>query len=267
MLYVTSNNFYLMATEFEDNHSQASKQMIELERHFEESYNTWRLQYQLSLDNINKAIQAGKKSLPVAVKQLAEYGWFIQMDFGINELQQLSQDLNSERGDRVNTQMVKFFEKNQKKILKRLVDRFPERKEVLNSAFKAHKRKEYFLSVPVFLSQSDGICKKITHKSLFGGDKAKAKEFKPHTYNWANQYEAESIYSIMLEPLKHKGGFNKHYSEFNPIGISRHDILHGASTDYGTQLISCKAMSMVSFVGESVYDASRHMEKAKRDTE
>lgn len=197
------------------------------------------------------------------VKVLAEHGWYVPYSVGFHDLRKLGVKLNSERAEEVNRFMVKQVQKKRKDILKMLKMRFPNRRKVLEAAFKAHKKGDYVLSVPVFLSQSDGICKEITQSNLFGGKWDKG-QYVPPTATWLSQYRTESVYRFMLEPLKHKAGFNAHKSQFNPIGVSRHEILHGESVDYGNEIISCKAISLLNFVGEWIYEASKHIESLNK---
>jgi hypothetical protein len=205
-------------------------------------------------EELKKVIQqVAQFELPLSTKQLAEFGWFITFDFSVRDVYELSNYLEAGEIEKIDSLMVSYFESNSKKIRDRLVERFPNRENIIIPVFKAHKRKEYYLSVPVFLSQSDGICKELIKVSLFGGNPKN--DFKPWTNEFAKQCETESIYGLMLEPLKHKGGFNKHQSEYNHMGISRHDILHGSSTDYGTKVMSCKAMSLLNYSGDWIYHA------------
>ncbi|MEP2023203.1 MAG: hypothetical protein ABJH98_09250 [Reichenbachiella sp.] len=196
-------------------------------------------------------------------KQLAEYGWFIPMTFSVRQVSNLSNELNANNIKEVDKLMIGYYDKYLNDVKELIIERFPLRKEVLESAFIAHKKKEYNLSIPVFLAQSDGICKELTKVGFFESFKTGDKEHKPRTYRWIAESELDSTYDVMLEPLKHKGGFSKHFSVANPMGVSRHEILHGESTDYGTQLISCKSLSLLNFVGEWVYKAIESTNKLK----
>lgn len=122
------------------------------------------------------------------------------------------------------------------------------------------------MSIPVFLAQSDGKCKSIMDNkySLFGVNKRNG--FTPWTSDWVQgNIEVGSIYDMVLGPLKIKGGFNKHESELNLLGFSRHDVLHGSSVDYGEDKTnSYKALSLLNYVGETVFMAKQYIDEKRK---
>lgn len=193
-------------------------------------------------------VEVGSKYTEV-VELLATYGWFIipvsfpRLDF---DTAYKIKDGKIEEADRI---MINHIEGHLDYIVRDVIEDNPERNEVLTAALNAHKRKEYLLSVPIFLIQSDGICKKATSKNLFGGKKNKEGKYVPHTRSWAEeQLKADSFLNMLLNPLINKYSFNEANSEINPLGVSRHDILHGSSIAYGSQVISCKSLSLLSYI-------------------
>ncbi len=61
---------------------------------------------------------------------------------------------------------------------------------------------------------------------------------------------------LLLEPLKYTGVMRQIQDLDNPLGITRHDVLHGDSVDYGEDgLNSYKALSLLNYLGETVYIA------------
>jgi len=54
--------------------------------------------------------------------------------------------------------LTNYFKKEYTSISKKVQGLYPERKKIISSAFKAHKRQEYELSIPVFIAQIDGLC-------------------------------------------------------------------------------------------------------------
>ncbi len=98
---------------------------------------------------------------------LAEEGWFPVLDIAIGEMDQLgkfAEDGDSERIDQVLSQA---YRKKTKRLEKKIISSFPNRKYIISQAFEAHRRKHYYVSVPALLAQADGIAKEITRGEFF----------------------------------------------------------------------------------------------------
>ena len=73
--------------------------------------------------------------------------------------------------------------------------------------------------------------------------------------------KSDSIIEIVLEPLKHTGVTRQKQNLSNPLGINRHDVLHGDSVDYGKDKVnSYKVLSLLNYIGETVYMAKQHID-------
>lgn len=202
-------------------------------------------------EQLEYEIEKSIRKYPNSLKMLAEYGWYWPFfDF--------PPTINSKNVNEVDEMMVALIKDNITKIEDDLINEFSHRAKPITAAIKAHKKKEYDLSIPVFFAQTDGICKELIGRNFFGADRSNG--FKPYTYAWTEQFRAFSILGILTEPLKHKGGLNKHHSEDNLIGITRHSVLHGESSDYGNALNSNKALSLLYYVGYIVHKVKENIE-------
>jgi hypothetical protein len=48
----------------------------------------------------------------------------------------------------------------------------------------------------------------------------------------------------------------------NPIGINRHDVLHGNCVDYGDSKINgYKVLSLLNYIGSTVFEAKQYLDK------
>ncbi|WP_370089330.1 hypothetical protein [Ekhidna sp.] len=205
-----------------------------------------------SIQKLSKTLVEYQKRSSIAYRKLAEFGWYITLETDISEPIRLTEMIEKEEVDEMelDKEMMTHFKNHFKVIRKTLLRKFPRRKEILESAFNAHKNSDYNLSIPVFFSQAEGICCDITGKKLFGGRKDSNDNYHPHTFEWVKNLERESILTNLLEPLKHKGSLNQSDSEFN-----RHAVLHGEDCNYGSETNSYKALSLLNFVGTIVYKA------------
>lgn len=134
-------------------------------------------------------------------------------------------------------------------IEQKLIVRHPTRKLVLEAAFRAHNMAEYFLSTPVFLAQADGICADgTTYKLFLTNDKKHG--YTPKVSEWANTKLSVSLHKTLASALVNKGAFQLHHSVPNRIKVTRHSILHGESIDYGNEVNSLKAISLVVYLSD-----------------
>lgn len=128
---------------------------------------------------------------------------------------------------------------------------------ILRAAFGAHRRGEFELSVPVFLAQSDGVCLDLTGYHFFMRDRATQK---PKSSVYVAARVGNEVSSAMLSPLtcvlpinaatkeREKTLQDKGLTDWREL--NRHMVLHGESLDYGTQVNSLKAISLINyFVG------------------
>ena len=116
---------------------------------------------------------------------------------------------------------------------------------LMQAAFRAHRQKDYSLAIPVFLTQSEGLCTDITNKSLFRSHKKK-----PGTADYVEKIATDALTSALLSPLSRIIPINA--SEEHRRGSkapNRHTVLHGESLDYGTKANSLRAISLLNFVG------------------
>ena len=73
--------------------------------------------------------------------------------FKRNELIKVSRSNQKEWSEGV----TQWFTRRQ---IKRINNKYPERKHIISAAIKAHIDKNYYLSIPTLFAQIDGICKK-----------------------------------------------------------------------------------------------------------
>jgi hypothetical protein len=134
-----------------------------------------------------------------------------------------------------------------------LITRHSERTEPLKAAFRAHSLKEYFLSIPVFLAQADGISKKIANSYIFN----KPEKLK----NWVANTPKEEIHKIICSALLEidNGKFHMKYRNSNfTKEISRHAILHGDDYTYGIEVNSLKAISLLRYISDVISPREVH---------
>lgn len=154
-------------------------------------------------------------------------------------------------------------------LTNKIVELCPNRKHVLETAFRLHEEENYIASVPLFIMQSDGIfCEELKtflfegkDKPLFKGEETE--QFLGELLENGNLQKG-FLQEILLEPYKVKTqfskGIRKSKAEDKKKAPNRHGILHGhrKHLDYGTELNSLKSISLLAFV---VYSTKEILKK------
>ena len=202
------------------------------------------------VDSIVLAFEGVRRSLndqPPEIKEnilwLARHVWFYDLNISISSLLEISGcEINEIEGA-----IVEYFESQLGVIEKSFSDKYPHRSHIISSAIKAHRNEEYFLSIPVLLAQTDGICKEVTDEYIYN-----KKNQKPRTATYVEQVAANAFESELLSPLTVRTPISASEKEreegFNLL--NRHMVLHGESLDYGTKVNSLKAISLINYVSQ-----------------
>jgi hypothetical protein len=180
-----------------------------------------------------------------ALLLLGAHGWYWDLEMSLLGLWKLKKALSEGNVEEAEGALIEYFESRIDEIERSIAKRFPKRETLIRAAFNAHRRKEYELSIPVLLAQTDGICKEVVNEYLFIKQNKK-----PRTAIYVEQVASDSFRAALLSPLaqtlpvsasKHerKEGFNE---------LNRHMVLHGESLEYGSKINSLKAISLLNYV-------------------
>ena len=173
-------------------------------------------------------------------KKLAKHGWFVNWDTNLT-IDKETNFVVEENEAILNDYMMKHLNTDWLEITDRIIEFCPEREEILQTAFNLHLKGNYIASIPLFLSQADGIYAKELDSHLFNGIE---EGDKIHELLSNGELTSGSVLGIFLEPLR-TGAEKDKCKELNIDGI-----LHGSKKylDYGTELNSFKAFSLLAFV-------------------
>lgn len=207
-----------------------------------------------SLRLTQQVVDAALKELPPKAKEaliiLGEHGWYLDLAFSLPELTSLAGLFIRGNIEGAECILIDHYRMRLPEIADEIASKHPERTKVLMPAFDAHHRGEYVLSIPVFLAQADGIC-----KERFGGISLYSRQRgnrRPVTAKAIEdrQLDSDPIEAAMLHPLKIPLPISASKDELLGLlnVLNRHEILHGTSVDYGTELNSLKAISLLYYV-------------------
>lgn len=212
-----------------------------------------------NLSSVVTGIREAFQKLPTLTKDvvlgLHASGWYAYWpwELGVSDVVELHDKITSGDFEYVDEFMCEYVNNAMPEIHKTIKLNFPERYRILKYAFDAHNRGEYALSIPVFLSQAEGISVDVLGKRLFS-----AKKGIPITSSVVSAIELDEMDSSFLEPLKTTGPINATESDKGKFiaWFNRHEVLHGVSTDYDTKINSYKSISLLHYLSGFVYGAS-----------
>ncbi|WP_313755968.1 hypothetical protein [Tissierella sp.] len=199
--------------EAEESSNELKKQLLErMERFYNLMYNLgWAPHLEMNVAEARKIVEASATC-------------------GEDELEVMINDYYTKK---YNIEAIDYFLNNWEKS-KTLKKRIP----ILKQAINAHKKGDYFLSTCIFISQLEGvIADSENHIGNMGGTKIRGylekRVTETETYSFGYAYKNffnERLYC----------SFEHGKSMQSPIG--RHAILHGADTEYGTEVNSLKVI-------------------------
>lgn len=176
----------------------------------------------------------------MAVRYLARMGWFFPIKILVRELVVI-RSLPGRSRKVVDKTMCKIYKDSRPYIQEELCDRFPKRCNLINESFLAHDHGWYSLSVLGFLSLADGIFIELSGiKSVYG-----KKDKHPLSKKFVDQVNPKKYISTYLELFRIVTALNEDKHRREPTILNRHAVMHGTSTDYGTEINSLKSLSFL----------------------
>ncbi len=119
---------------------------------------------------------------------------------------------------------------------------FAARRRLLEVAREAHLRKEYALSIPIFLAQADGIAIDVFGAELYKarGRRRVKEDHLPPEFDFSHTF-----WTVVADVMSRSVGLKRPV----PSGMfTRHVVLHGRSLDYDTQENSAKAILLLCYL-------------------
>lgn len=123
--------------------------------------------------------------------------------------------------------------------------------KILEEAINAHFEGRYFLSVPIFFIQIEGIiCEKFDHKKNFS-----KKDLEKYLLK-ANEEDSPDEINIFLNMLIENQYKNFYHGDEFSFDFNRHAIFHGEDLSYGNEVISLKSILILDFILNILYPDS-----------
>ena len=180
-----------------------------------------------------------KLDLQKFLDELAKIEWYLHIDeMPLPILSALSVAFQYKDIEKVNRIIIQYLRKNIDSIQYEIINSYPERQDALSEAFQAHKQGMYYSSISNLFTQVDGICKTRSGKYLFiRSDRTEFAKRQPKSS------DIRLLLSNNLAPL-----WISHQRPANFRGLNRHLVIHGESTDHGSEINSLKVISLLYFI-------------------
>ncbi len=198
-----------------------------------------------TIQGIGRAVERSTELLRERIASIVQQGWFIDEDMTLVSVRELERAFSSGQFSTAEKILIDYYRGAGEDIVARVCSKAPHRAGLIRDAWGAHKDGKYTLSIPVLLLQADGIVadrrkgrqlfSKSPEKSIAGLIKAAPKGSSDWVFLAA--YEKDSPFSKNTDQLPK--GFD---------GLNRHEVLHGLSTSYASEVNSLRALSALGYV-------------------
>lgn len=166
------------------------------------------------------------------------FGWYIPPFIEVKTVFDIIELFENDKIIEAEKILIKYFKKNIKEIETNLINDHNNRSAILSEGFNAYRKKMFYSSTILFLSQADGMCDSI----IFIGSKINKIK---------NKEKSHPIINILSEKNSLTDYYNSKTKNSNYFSdLNRHGVMHGISNDYGNEINSLKAISLVCYVSD-----------------
>ncbi|TDR42104.1 hypothetical protein DFR29_109160 [Tahibacter aquaticus] len=192
-----------------------------------------------------EAIAELPSSIRAELGVLAARGWYLDPELPASAPAKLRKAIETGDQEAADAALVLHFTSELPTIRSHLITKYPKRAHIFNRAVDAHEQGAYELSVPVLLTQVDGICWDMTSFLLF-----KADNKRPQVAKYVDQFSANAYRHALLTPLlkMHPISASEKARPAGFDGLNRHQVLHGESVTYNTEMNSLKVVSLLKYL-------------------
>ena len=174
-----------------------------------------------------------------SLTKLARRGWFFGPRMPVASIPQLGSAVEGTPNE-IDGVVGQHVRRHLDDIEAVLIKSYPHRSQPLQEAFGAHRECKYALSIPVFLTQADGIFYERFEKHLFS-------KRGPGAVSAFSSEVTGRFFQAVLHPLMLAIPLWEDTRRLSDTfeGLNRHQVLHGMKADYNTEMNSLKTISLL----------------------
>lgn len=193
------------------------------------------------LRNFNKKTKHVVGNEKELYSELANYGWYISGEINFGLYFKVFSLIATKDHTKARALLLKYYRANLVNLSDVLLRKHPNRRQIFLEAFAAHKKKQYFASTILFLSQADGICQ----GKIFRGKKV--------FNNYIESTKSTELIRFVLGKESAIDVDTRNPDRANYFSdLNRHGVMHGLHLDYGKEENSLKALSLLCFISDFI---------------
>ena len=174
-----------------------------------------------------------------ALETMANHEWYPDnTGMSLKDILRIGNDLKNDSYS-CNLRLVNHFRSRVDDLEKELIGTNTDRQHIISEGFSNHREGRYYSSIPIFLSQTDGVFTESSNASPFMLKGRGNVSNDPHFNEISRHLFSINTLPIWISEAKRLSSF---------AGLNRHQVLHGEAVSYGTEENSLKAISFLSFI-------------------
>src|SRR5699024_4217196 len=171
---------------------------------------------------------------------LANQAWFVLFHLApFNAFKEYARLIDNEEHEVIEQHLQNFIKENIPAIRMGVKKQFPDRYRIIETAFEAHKRENYILSIPTLLAQADGMFSDLVDKTFYSNDEKELednrKRLQKRLAKNGHPRSTSSLGYLLIKQLFEENIINEDFGEFEirnngdneTESLNRHYILHG----------------------------------------
>ncbi len=194
-----------------------------------------------------------KARLSVIVPYLADRGWYFYWWVPADESEKVGRLLDEGAHEKIEQHMISLAKEHTPYVREGVQQDWPRRALILDDAFDAHEKGQFTLSIPVMLTQADGISKEIgqgLHFTKKGRKQIRDEITDLLEYGSATDVLVELLFreTALNEKTDVRDAKRKKDPQHGPL--NRHGVLHGTDLDYPTLANSLRVIVLLGYLQE-----------------
>jgi hypothetical protein len=174
---------------------------------------------------------------------LISEGWYLSIDLPASVVLDLTDLHDDQKLEEIEQWLRGFYRQKVDYVEPAVLSAFPHRRRILESAFAAHRRQEYALSIPVFLSQADGISADLWQENFFRSRRSNRR------IDRILDARDSGLSATVLRHLYEHGSLRASFKHGDkPSRLNRHAVIHGTSIDYDIEENSLRCIALLEFL-------------------
>lgn len=200
-------------------------------------------QYKELFQGVFEQFEQMAPELARGVAMMAMCGWYLDKEMPIDVILDVAY-MGDEDLEQIDRHFGEHFRNREWSIEAEISGVYPDRRALLQAAFGAHRNGLYELSIPVFLAQADGIFSDGLGGSPFirhQREKARRDFVEAARSMWVREVLPSAMVAqaaVWMSEQDRDDSFSN---------LNRHQVLHGEVVDYGTEVNSLKAVSLLNY--------------------